>query len=66
MTPHDVYKNKLEELRELLLENDCFLPDIKREIGELCKNTPITNGSDLLKNGEDRPNTIYGSTDCGI
>ena len=66
MTPHEVYKNKLEELRELLLENDCFLPDIKREIGELCKNTPITNGSDLLKNGEDRPNTIYGSTDCGI
>lgn len=66
MTPHEVYKYKLTELQELLLENDCFLPNIKREISELCKSTSIKNGSDLLKDGEDRPNSIYGSTGCGI
>ena len=66
MTPHEVYKYKLAELQELLMENDCFLPNIKREISDLCKSTPINNGSDLLKDGKDRPNSIYGNTDCGI
>ncbi len=65
LTPHGVYKHKIQELQDLLLENDCFLPNTKREISDLCKSTPVINGSDLLKDGEDRPNVIYGSTECG-
>lgn len=65
LTPHEVYLNKLELLQNTLLDNDCFLPNKKREIGSLCKETDIINGNNTLNNGEDRPHRIYGS-DCGV
>ena len=43
LTPHEVYLNKLELLQNTLLDNDCFLPNKKREIGSLCKETDIIN-----------------------
>ncbi|MBQ2325670.1 MAG: FAD-dependent oxidoreductase, partial [Clostridia bacterium] len=64
-TPHGVYKNHLSELQERLMNADCFLPHFKRRISELCRNTAVTGG-DCLKNGEDRPNRIYGTSEKGI
>lgn len=66
LTPHEVYLNQLSRLQNLLLDADCFLPDKKREISNLCKKTAVLNGNDALKNGEDRPHRIYKSTTCGI
>ena len=65
-TPHGVYKNHLAELQSALMNADCFLPHFKREISELCLATPINGGCECLKNGEDRPNSIYGTTDKGF
>ncbi len=66
VTPHGVYKEYLGELQSRLMNADCFLPFFKREISELCKNTPIASGCDCLKNGEDRANSIYGTSDKGL
>ena len=64
-TPHGVYKNHLAELQATLMNNDCFLPHFERKRSALCMATPIENGDDSLKNGQDRPNRIYGTTTCG-
>ena len=64
-TPHGVYKSHLAELQERLMNADCFIPYFKRNISELCLKTPISGGCDCLKNGEDRPNAIYGTEDKG-
>jgi len=66
IAPHGVYLDHIKELQRSLMEQDCFLPYCRREVSELCKNTPIINGSDALKNGEDRPNHTYGTERCGI
>lgn len=66
VTPHGVYKAHLDELQQRLMNADCFLPHFKREISELCKSTEIKGGCDCLKNGEDRANSIYNTTDKGF
>ena len=66
ISPHDVYLEHIEELQCSLMEQDCFLPYRKRKISALCQSTPIKNGNERLKNGEDRPNHTYGTDDCGI
>ena len=66
VTPHGVYKHHLSELQSRLMDADCFLPHFKRNISELCKNTRATGGCECLKNGEDRPNVIYGTEDKGV
>lgn len=67
ITPHGVYKQQLHELRERLCDDDCFLPNMRRTISELCRNTSVTNGTDALKDGADRPHkTVYNSEICGV
>ena len=66
LSPHEVYLNKLTTLQNILMDNDCFIPTMKREISNLCKNTAVINGNDTLKNGEDRPHKIYNTADCGV
>jgi len=66
LSPHGVYQNKLHELQQTLAENDCFLPHILRETSNLCSKTPIINGNDTLKNGIDRPNSLYQDIACGV
>lgn len=65
-SPHGVYLNHIEELQQSLMDQDCFLPYRKRATSALCKSTPIINGNESLKNGEDRPNHTYGSDTCGV
>ena len=66
LSPHGVYLHRLSELQQTLLDSDCFLPHIDRKVSSLCRNTPILNGDDSLKNGKDRPNAIYPDSPCGV
>ena len=63
ITPHDVYLSKLELLQTLLMNEDCFLPSKTRKISDLCKNAKINIGSNILRNGQDRPHDIYGTNE---
>ena len=62
LTPHGVYTDKINKLKKLLLDEDCFLPSNKRKISDICKNAKLNIGSDVIRNGEDRAHQIY-STD---
>lgn len=59
--PHDVYLSHLNELQKSIMDEDCFLPSITRDIGEVCKNATL-NASDVLRNGQDRSHRLYNST----
>ena len=60
--PHDVYLNKIFELQELLLNEDCFLPSKVRKISPLCENANLTC-ENVVRNGQDRPHFIYNTND---
>lgn len=63
LTPHGVYLEKIELLQRLLLSEDCFLPSKTREISSLCKNAEINIKNDVIRNGQDRAHSIYGTDD---
>lgn len=65
-TPHGVYLRHLEELQQILMRADCFLPHFKREISPLCRAAYFKNGDASLYNGEDRANRIYGNAHAGF
>ncbi len=60
--PHGVYTEHLQELRDILMNNDSFLPHFTRKISPLCKSL----GNACLTDGIDRVNRIYGNEVCGI
>ena len=62
-TPHGVYLHHLTKLQELLLDEGCFLPSVKRDISELCRSAILTGASDLIRNGEDRAHAVYSTCD---
>ena len=58
-TPNGVYRSHLEELQDMLLAGDCFLPSKRRRISPACTSATLTGGEELLRDGADRPNFIY-------
>ncbi len=60
LTPHGVYQEKLEELQQLLMNEDSFLPSKRRKISNVCKNA-FLRGGDVLRNGQDRPHSLYAT-----
>ena len=57
-SPRGVYENHVGELKQALMEDDCYLPWNVREIPELCAAANLTaaNGcAEALRNGVDRP-----------
>jgi len=57
LLPHEVYQNKLELLKQTLMEDDCYLPGNKMKMSEIIENSEIkTNGvnGEKLRNGVDR------------
>ena len=60
LTPEGIYLEKIAELQKLLLNGDCFLPNVRREISDVCKNASL-KGDETLRNGEDRAHKIYGT-----
>ncbi len=58
ISPRDIYMKKINELKQTLMEDDCYLPFNKREIPELTQTAAITaseGDASELANGFDRP-----------
>ncbi|NLC43746.1 MAG: FAD-dependent oxidoreductase, partial [Clostridiales bacterium] len=58
LTPRGVYENRLEELKQTLMEDDCYLPFNSREMPELTRNARLSSSAGDAKplvNGNDRP-----------
>lgn len=66
LTPHGVYENKINDVQDILLQNDCFLPFKKRKIADACVEYARAHNMEALADGEDRQNHIYGDKECGI
>lgn len=61
LTPHGIYTEKIDELKKLLLNEDCFLPSNKRRMSHICLNAKLNIHSDVIRNGEDRAHRLYGT-----
>ena len=58
LTPHGVYQNKVKELQNALIYDDCYLPFTKGELTELVKTATVNSNvgmADELLNGYTRP-----------
>ena len=58
---NDVYLSHIKDVQARLLREDCFLPSLRRNVSDACKNAALTH-ADTLRNGEDRPHRIYGTS----
>ena len=57
LTPRGVYEERLEELKQSLMEEDCYLPFNKRKIGPLTAKAKLSASKgdpEALRNGLDR------------
>lgn len=63
-SPRGVYEKHLAELKNTLMDDDCYLPHNRRPVSEVCRNAVITGCADAenLRNGLDRP---IGENDNG-
>ena len=62
MTPRELCREKIRELQDQLMEDDCFLPGMKRKISPLCNEKTLSavwGDASALLNGIDRK--IWGS-----
>jgi len=58
LTPREVYEKEIQNLQQMLMEDDCYLPWHNRDISELTSKALITDNaynSEVLRNGLDRP-----------
>lgn len=58
LTPRGVYQQRVRELQQTLMEDDCYLPWHRRDIPELSKAAKLTASEgdpEPLRNGIDRP-----------
>lgn len=65
LSPRGVWQERITELRQTLMDDDCYLPFSKRQIPKLTKNAKLICAADNpenLRNGLDRP---IGSDDNG-
>ncbi len=54
-TPRGVYEKHIEELRQQLMEDDCFLPFAVRKVSDKAIAANLTEGCEAVRNGHDRP-----------
>ncbi len=74
LSPRGVYQQKIKELKQRLMDDDCYLPWNIREIPKLTKEAQLTaseGGPEPLRNGIDRPigevdNGWFGNTGSWI
>ena len=65
ITPRGVYQNHIRELQQKLMDDDCYLPYISREIPSITRDAVLESDMDnaeALRIGIDRP---VGDTDNG-
>ena len=61
IAPQDVYLKHMRRLQQLLMNSDHFLPSQLRPVSESCKAAQLSAGAEVLRNGQDRPNAVYGT-----
>ena len=61
ISPHDVYLKHTEQLQDLLMNEDSFLPSKTRRVSNTCKQAKLNVCSGVLRNGQDRAHAIYGT-----
>ena len=58
LTPRGVYQEKIKELQQMLMDDDCYLPGLAREMPELTQKAVLTASEgepEALRNGMERP-----------
>lgn len=68
ITPRQVGQ-QIGLLQQQLMEDDCWLPGLRRQISDLCRNAQLRCGatdSENLRNGIDRPTDETGDNGCYI
>lgn len=58
LSPRGVYTDKINELKQSLMEDDCYLPWNKRKVSSLAMKAKLASsdsGAENLRNGFDRP-----------
>ena len=66
LSPRAACRDQIDRIRELLLDDDCFLPHFRREISKLCRTATLDSPAgnpEALRNGIDRR---YAGTDNGF
>jgi hypothetical protein len=53
VTPRGVCAH-MDELQQLLLQHDCYLPKVERKVHDLCFNATLVGANDVIRNGKDR------------
>lgn len=58
LTPRGIYQEKIKELQQRLMNDDCYLPGKRRSISAISANAKLSvscGNPELLRNGFDRP-----------
>ncbi len=65
-SPRGVYERHIAELRETLMDDDCYLPFTRREVSDLARRAKLDAAFEHLRDGFDRPTdgTDHGATVC--
>ena len=69
MLPREVGQKKISEIQQILMEDDCWLPGMRREISRACRQAQLVcQGQDKenLRNGVDRPTDEAGDNGCYV
>jgi hypothetical protein len=53
LSPRGVLEH-VEEVQQLLLQNDCYLPNIERQVSALCTKANLVGAGQVVRNGKDR------------
>ena len=53
ITPREVGAH-IKEAQQILLWHDCYLPEIKRSVAEICSSAELVGVGEKIRNGEDR------------
>jgi hypothetical protein len=61
MTPHGVYRERMADVQEKLMNEDCFLPRMTRSVSDACLSAALTGAPDSIRDGRDRPHALYGT-----
>ena len=57
LSPRETASEHIREIQNLLMDDDCYLPDFRREIPEICRDAELSASSgdpEVLRNGIDR------------
>ena len=65
LTPRQAVAEHISDIQQMLLDDDCFIPDVKRQISALTRNAELTvsqGDGDALRNGVD--GAVEGCCNC--